>query len=123
MRCQIRKLARAVVAGVALLVLAAAGQASAGTRDTIRVCPRGCDYTTIQGAINAASHRAIILIAPGTYGGFSVPGTNNSLTTVTLLGAGAGRTTISGGSPVVAIGGGVSATITGVEITKADRPP
>jgi hypothetical protein len=117
------ELGRAVVAGVALLVLAAAGQASAATRDTLRVCPSGCDYTSIQGAINAASHRATILIAPGTYGGFSVPGTNSSLTNVTLRGAGAARTTISGGSPVVSIGDGVFATITGVAITNGSGTP
>jgi len=116
-RFQILRLGRAFVAGVALLLLTAAGQASAGARETVRVCPSGCDYTTIQAAINAASHRAIILIAPGTYGGFGVPGTDSSLTNVTLRGAGAGRTTISGGSHVVAIGGGVSVTITGVAIT------
>lgn len=116
----ILKLRLATVAGVALVVLAGAGGASATNTGRITVCPSGCDYATIQDAVNAAPRRAIIIVAAGTYAGFSLPGTNSALTNLTLLGAGAENTTISGsetpdGSPVVA-NLGVSVRIRGVTI-------
>jgi hypothetical protein len=126
-RCGILKLRLATVAGVALLVLAGAGRASATNTGRVTVCPSGCDYAMIQDAINAAPRRAIIIVAAGTYAGFSIPGTNSALTNVTLLGAGAATTTISGagepdGSPVVA-NLGVSVRIRDVTITGSDTDP
>lgn len=117
----ILKVRLATVAGVALVVLAGAGGASATNTGRITVCPSGCDYATIQDAVNAAPRRAIIIVAAGTYAGFSIPGTNSALTNLTLLGAGAENTTISGtetpdGSPVVA-NLGVSVRIRGVTIS------
>jgi hypothetical protein len=106
-----------------LIVLAVAAAMASGTAwaaKPIIVCSSGCAYTTIQDAINAAPDRATITIAPGTYGGFSVPGTNSGLTNVTLVGAGAGETTVSGVH--VVINSGESATIRGVTVTRASAP-
>ena len=116
-----RMVSRGLVLAVAaaLVVLAGAGSASAAAK--ITVCPSGCKYTAIQDAINAAPDAATISVRPGTYAGFSVPGTNSSLTKVTLSGGGADQTIISGGAPVVAIAGGVSARIRGVQITKGSN--
>src|SRR5947209_6428228 len=81
----------ALAAGV--LAFGLAGQATANAAAKLTVCPSGCGYTTIQDAINAARDGATITVAPGTYAGFSAPGTNPSLRNVTLRGAGAAETT------------------------------
>jgi hypothetical protein len=54
-----------LTAGIVLSVLGIAGPASAAT--TITVCPTGCDSTTIQGAVTAASAGDTISVAAGTY--------------------------------------------------------
>jgi nitrous oxidase accessory protein NosD len=85
-----------LTAAATALLLLGAGPASAAT---LNVCPSGCPYTQIATALAAATDGDTIAIAPGTYaGGFTIE------VSVKLAGAGAGRTTISGGGPVVTIG-------------------
>ena len=78
----------------ALLLVAA--QASAAT---LNVCPSGCPYTQLAPALGAAHDGDTIRLGPGTYdGGVTID------VSVKLAGAGAGRTIISGGGPVLTIG-------------------
>jgi hypothetical protein len=78
------------------LVLLGAGQASAAT---LNVCPSGCPHTQIAPALVAAKNGDTVKIGPGTYdGGVTID------VSVKLVGAGAGRTIISGGGPVLTIG-------------------
>ena len=94
---------------LAALLVAGAPPASAAT---LQVCPSGCSFTTIAGALAAAANGDTIGIAAGTYaGGFTVD------KNVTLRGEGADQTTITGGGPVVTVANGVSATIESVTIT------
>ena len=73
-----------------------AGQASAAT---LTVCPSGCAFNQIAPALAAANNGDTISIAPGTYkGGVTID------VSVTIAGAGPGRTIISGGGPVLTIG-------------------
>ncbi|MGO8723031.1 MAG: hypothetical protein ACLQRM_09895, partial [Acidimicrobiales bacterium] len=59
----------------------------------------GCAYTQIAPAIAAASNGDTISVGPGTYlGGFTID------ENLTLNGAGAQRTIISGGGPVITVG-------------------
>ena len=100
---------------VALLV---PGFASAAT---LKVCPSGCQYTTIAAALNAASSGDTILVGPGSYaGGFTID------QSIALHGSGADLTRIVGGiplgpgygtSPVVSVAVGVSVSISAVTIT------
>jgi hypothetical protein len=104
-----------------LLVFAALLAPSlAAAAPPLQVCPSGCTYSTIADALTAATSGATIVVAPGTYaGGLDI--TKN----VSLLGAGAAATTISGGTPiplvgetpVVSVEPGVTATISGFTIT------
>ena len=97
------KKVRTLLSGLAALALTTASQASAAT---LTVCPSGCTSTTIAGALTAANNGDKIVIGAGPYsGGFTID------KSVSLLGAGAGLTTISGGGPVVTVASGVSATI------------
>jgi hypothetical protein len=102
------------VSALAVLLLVAAGQASAAT---LNVCPNGCAFSQIAPAVAAASPGDTIQVAAGTYdGGFTI---DKSLQ---LAGAGAGSTIISGGGPVITIGQAFAATeptvsISGVTIT------
>jgi hypothetical protein len=64
-----------VVLAAGALTVGVAGQANAA-KQPITVCPSGCDYTTIQAAIDNAPNGAQIQIAAGTYAAFSVPNTN-----------------------------------------------
>jgi predicted outer membrane repeat protein len=94
---------------LAALLVAGAPPASAAT---LQVCPSGCSFTTIAGALAAAANGDTIGIAAGTYtGGFTVD------KNVTLRGKGADQTTITGGRQVVTVAGGVSATIKSVTIS------
>lgn len=91
------------------VALLTAGPAAAAT---LTVCPSGCQYTTIAGALADAADGDEIQIAAGTYdGGFTID------KDVRLVGAGADQTTISGGSPVVTIAPDVSTRISKVTIT------
>ena len=107
-----------VVGFAGLVVLGGAAQASAAT---LNVCPSGCTYSRIQDAIDHAHNGDTIKIAAAAspYAAFNVPGGNtNGLNSVTLEGAGAGRTTITTGEDsgqVVGIDAG-SVTLGGVTI-------
>jgi hypothetical protein len=102
---------RAALVGAALATLvlagalpaAAVGGASAATSaaraKSICVGSRSGCFSTIQAAVNAASDGDTIMIAPGTYaGGVTID------VSVTIEGAGAHNTIISGGGPVLTIG-------------------
>lgn len=66
---------------------------------TLDVCRSGCPYSQIAPALGDARNGDTIRVAKGTYpGGFAID------VSVTLLGAGAGRTIIKGGGPVITIG-------------------
>ena len=66
---------------------------------TWTVCRSGCTYTQVGPAVAAASSGDTVSVGPGTYlGGFTI---NKNLT---LDGAGAQRTIVSGGGPVLTIG-------------------
>src|SRR5947207_9890842 len=89
-------LAAAAIAG---LTLALAGTASARAAATVTVCPSGCAFSQIAPALAAAKNGDTISIGAGTYdGGLTVD------KSVKLVGVGSGRTTISGGGPVLTIG-------------------
>jgi hypothetical protein len=109
------RLDKLVVVGL-LAAIAAIGAGSASAA-TLTVCPSGCAFTQVAPAVAAANNGDTISIAPGTYaGGFTID------VSVTLVGAGPGRTTISGGGPVITIGQILAASeptvsIDGVTIT------
>src|SRR5262249_51861733 len=78
------------------LVVLAPGQASAAR---LSVCASGCPYVQLAPALAAAHDGDTIRLGPGTYdGGVTID------VSVRLVGAGAGRTIISGGGPVLTIG-------------------
>ena len=84
------------VSAITAPMLVGAGPAAAATAN---VCPSGCPYTQIAPALAAAKNGDKIKIGPGTYdGGVTID------VSVKLIGAGAGRTIISGGGPVLTIG-------------------
>jgi hypothetical protein len=63
------------------------------------VCSEGCTYSQIGPAVAAAGGGDVVSIGPGRYaGGFTI---DHSLS---LVGAGARETTISGGGPVITVG-------------------
>jgi len=66
---------------------------------TFTVCSGGCAYSQIGPAVAAASRGDTVSIGPGKYvGGFTID------QSVSLVGAGANETTISGGGPVITVG-------------------
>jgi len=81
----------------------------------LRVCPT-CAYTDISAALAAAAQSGdkTIRIEAGSY-----PGTFTVSTNVSLVGAGAGQTTVGG----VIVDAGVSVTIKGVTITNVSGGP
>jgi hypothetical protein len=84
-----------------VVALAAATMTAGAARaaSTLRVCPSGCAFNQVAAAVAAAKTGDTISIAPGTYaGGFTID------VSVKLVGAGAGKTIISGGGPVITIG-------------------
>jgi len=109
---------RAVVA-LAALTLGGAAVTLGGTAQPalaakpVTVCPTGCDFAGIQDAIGAVGVGGTIQIAAGTY-----PGSLTVDKSLTLVGAGAGQTTIGGGVPaVVSVSPNVVATFKDVTIT------
>lgn len=85
--------AAAVMIATTLVVPATAGAA------TLDVCADGCAFSEIGPALAAATNGDTIRVAAGTYAGGIVIDAS-----VTVIGAGAGRTIIKGGGPVVTIG-------------------
>ncbi len=96
----------------AAVALAALGAAPSAPGDTLVVCEQGCRYTTIASALGAATNGDRIAVRPGSYdGGFVID------KRVTLAGASAAKTEITGGSPVVTVAQGVAVSIKRVTIT------
>lgn len=99
------------VSGCVLLI---GGTVRASDVDTsISVCPSGCDYSRIQAALDAAAVGDTIVVGAGTY--TETISVNRS---VTLRGVDPSVTILDGGGqgPVVSIGGGVGAVISGLAI-------
>src|SRR5438270_14010620 len=72
---------------------------TAASAATVRVCPRGCAYSQLADAAAVAHDGDRLSVADGTYrGGFAIT------KSLTIDGAGAGRTTIKGGGPVITVG-------------------
>jgi len=84
---------------------------------TLEVCPSGCPYSTIQQALAAAANGDTISVAPGTYpGGFTI-GKN-----VTVVGSGAGQTTVRGTGGVgvgITVASGVTVAIEALTVDAA----
>jgi hypothetical protein len=90
------RVTRLTLLACAVAALLGAGQASAAT---LKVCQSACPYAQLAPAVAAAQSGDKIKIGPGTYaGGVTID------VSVKLVGAGANRTIISGGGPVVTIG-------------------
>lgn len=107
-----------VMALLALLLL----QPASGQAQAYDVCPSGCRYNSIQGAITAAAPGATVRIGPGTY--------HEDVTLrarVSLLGAGAEATVIdgSGSQPVITASDGAidqATVVEGLSITGGNAP-
>ena len=73
--------------------------ATPASATTLTVCHTGCAYTQIASAVAAASSGDTVSVAAGTYhGGFTID------QNLSLVGAGAKRTIIRGGGPVITVG-------------------
>jgi hypothetical protein len=81
---------------------------------TITVCNTGCDYATIQSAVNGSSPGDTILVAPGRY-----IKNVTIISTLNIQGAGALSTTIDGpmAGSVITVTPNAVVTITGFTIT------
>jgi hypothetical protein len=115
---EIRRRGRRKLAVLAAVLTATAWLgATPASAATLTVCRSGCAYTQIGPAVAAASSGDTVSIGPGTYlGGFTID------KNLTLDGAGAQRTIISGGGSVITIGSygattEPTAAISGVTIT------
>jgi hypothetical protein len=107
----------ATVAVIAAAI-APAGPVQASAHRSVTVCPSGpprCDYATIHEALDAVANGDRILIAAGSYaGGFTIE------KSVSLVGSGADRTTITGGNPVaVTVASESTVVVSGFTITAA----
>lgn len=110
------------IAAVAVLVMSAlsivAAPAQAAT--TLTVCAYGCAYTQVSAAVAAANDGDTVAVGPGTYaGGFTIT------KSITVTGAGAARTIITGGDSVITVGTLLAAleptvVLHGVTITGGD---
>jgi hypothetical protein len=102
---------------LALVLASLAAAPSVASAATLRVCPNGCRFHQLAPAIAAARSGDTIKIAPGTYkGGLTIK------KNLRLIGAGADKTTIKGGGPVITIGRFLavnepSVTISGLTVT------
>ena len=105
-----------LVVGVACLWVWGPASLQAGA---ITVCPVGCDYNTVQGAVNAAAPLSTILISPATY-------TETVIITksLTLEGVGQPQPVVSGndaGRPFTILGS-VAVTMTNMTVTRGRAP-
>jgi len=95
-----------------VLICAGAGSASAAT---LHVCSHGCAYSQVADAVAAAHDGDSLRVAGGAYrGGFDIT------KSLIVNGAGAGRTTINGGGPVITVGtfhGSTEPTVTISDVT------
>jgi pectin methylesterase-like acyl-CoA thioesterase len=120
---------RRVIAAILLLSigLAAIGDGRRTVQAaTLTVCASGCQYSTIQAAINDAQNGDTISIGPGSYTENLVLTEKSTppvtATTLSLVGAGSGQTTISSagsfnfGGAVLFIDSGYDVSIEGVTI-------
>jgi hypothetical protein len=90
----------ATVAAAAVLALAAAGSAAAAPKASPLCVGKGATcFTTLAAALAAAHDGDTVQLGPGTYtGGVTIDAS------IDLVGAGAGKTIIKGGGPVLRIG-------------------
>ena len=111
-----------------LLVAASAAMwihSSAAVAGTLKVCPTGCTYSTIQSAIDAAQTGDSIKIATGTYTENLLIDPPVAAKNLTLLGSGTHQTIIDGsqGECVMQIDKGYTVSISGLTITNGKCPP
>lgn len=108
-------LQRIAVTGVLVGLLAGfgvAGGASASAATTaLTVCPRGCDFSSLQAAVEAASPGATISIGAGEYPESLFIGKS-----LKLIGAGQERVNILGGITVAGVG--IEVTLEGFTISR-----
>jgi len=98
-RPSIRTTATAAIALASFLLAPAWIAVAPASAATLDVCPHGCAYSQVAAAVAAAGNGDTVNVAPGTYqGGFTIS------KDLTLNGAGARQTTISGGGPVITVG-------------------
>ena len=83
----------------------------------VQVCPSGCAFTTIQGALASAGNGDEIDIAAGTYSGGFTTSVN-----VALVGSGAGSTVVTGGGPVMTVPMGTTVAVSSLSITGGNNP-
>lgn len=110
-----RRLAAFAVLSLAALAVGNAGHAAPGAKP-FTVCAKGCQYSTIQAAVDAAADGATISVGPGVYAGGVTIEKN-----LTLVGVNAKRTVLAGsaGANVVeAVSGDI--TLRGLTITGGD---
>ena len=114
-RAQAARYGAGTVAGaVAAALLAVPPSAAAGT--VLHVCPRGCAYSQIQPAVDAAAAGDTIRVGSGTYAGGIAIGK-----ALTLTGSGPRSTVISGGGPVITVSAG-PVVIQRVTVTGGNAP-
>lgn len=100
---------------VRLLGAAAQGLSVPGDQASdFTVCPAGCDYASLQPAVNAAGEGAVITIGPGTY-----TGTTHISKSLTLTGSGVLSSVLSGGwsGPVLVIEPAAAVTVSQLAIS------
>lgn len=109
---------RVALVAITVSALPLVGALPAAAAGRITVCASGCDFTSIQAAIDAAPSGGTIVVEAGTYFGALTVDRNH-----TLLGAGSGQTTIfAGGGTAMTIDSFVSAAVAGVTISGGGAP-
>ena len=66
-KCIVQSVGKKVLTAALAVLFFTAFTAAVASADTITVCPSGCDYTTIQAAVNAASPGDTVFVYSGTY--------------------------------------------------------
>ena len=111
-----------LVACPAVMIL---GSVPAGAKTVTVTCPP-LSGSSLQDAIDTAPNGSTITIGGTCKGNLSIPGTNASLTNLTLKGLGGAAITIldgGGGGSVISLTSAASVTITGVTITDGTGTP